>query len=99
MGTGTTLSKIATMLKNEGYNIVLSGAYQYTFDRLQEFSIKNRNQEVFEPSQIDLLTPVNYPRHQIIETASKKLEISGEEYINYIKKFGYHNEKYLIMIE
>lgn len=93
VGTGTTLSKIATMLKNEGYNIVLSGAYQYTFDRLQEFSIKNRNQEVFEPSQIDLLTPVNYPRHQIIETASKKLEISGEEYINYIKKFGYHNEK------
>lgn len=48
---------------------------------------------MFEPSQIDLLTPVNYPRHQIIETASKKLEISGEEYINYIKKFGYHNEK------
>ena len=71
----------------------LSGAYQYTFDRLKEFSIKSRNQEMFEPSQIDLLTPVNYPRHQITETASKKLEISGKEYINYLKAFGYHSKK------
>ena len=48
---------------------------------------------MFEPSQIDLLTPVNYPRHQITETASKKLEISGKEYINYLKAFGYHSKK------
>lgn len=93
VGTGTTLSKVTSMLKNEKYNVILSGAYQYTFDRLQEFSIKSRNQEMFEPSQIDLLTPVNYPRHQITETASKKLEISGKEYINYLKAFGYHSKK------
>lgn len=93
VGTGTTLSKIITMLKNEEYDVVLAGAYQYTFDRLQEFFIKNRDQDVFEPSRVDLLTPVNYPRHQIIENASKKLEISGEEYSYYLKKFGYHNKK------
>lgn len=91
IGTGTTMKKIREELEKHGYNICLCGAYQYTFDRLQEYSIKSRNQELFNPLEIDLLTPINYPRHQIIETAVAKLSISAGDYIDYLKMFGYHS--------
>lgn len=93
MGTGLTLKNIRSLLDKENHHVVLSGAYQYTFDRLQEFFIKSRDQEVFDPTSVDLLSPFNYPRHQINETAKEKLGVSGEEYVNYLRKFGYHGDK------
>ncbi len=92
IGTGTTMKKIKQELDKSENSVRLFGAYQYTFDRLQEFAIKSRGQELFNPLEIDLLTPINYPRHQIIETASIKLSISANDYIEYLRMFGYHSE-------
>lgn len=91
MGTGTTMKRIRKYFEDNNYSVVLSGAYQYTFDRLQEFSIKDRGQELFVPSEQELLTPFNYPRHQILERAVDKLAISPEEYVAYLNLFGYHS--------
>lgn len=92
MGTGTTIKMIKNQLINNGYDVSLAGSYQYTFDRLQEFTIRNRGQELFSIYEQDLLTPLNYPRHQILETAITKFADSSKEYVKYLNLFGYHSE-------
>ena len=89
VGTGSTLEEIKNILRNQNYNVIYSGGVQYTYDRLQDYIIKERGITVFDPLQMDLLTPHNYPRHHIIEGAVKKLFLSADEYLNYLKQFGY----------
>ena len=102
MGTGTTMKHVRDELTSNGHNVLLSGAYQYTFDRLQEYSIKDRGQGLFDPYAQDLLTPVNYPRHQILEKAVTYFGISPEDYIKYLNLFGYHRKQcsdYKLMLD
>lgn len=91
MGTGSTIKKIKEELIKNGYIVKLAGAYQYTFDRLQEFTIRNRGQELFNIYEQDLLTPLNYPRHQILETAITNFKESPQDYVKYLNLFGYHS--------
>lgn len=91
MGTGTTMKTIRNGLNSCGYDVKLTGSYQYTFDRLQEFSIRDRGQELFNVYEQDLLTPINYPRHQILESAVARFKDSPQNCISYLNLFGYHS--------
>ena len=102
MGTGTTMNKIKNGLNDAGYDVKLFGAYQYTFDRLQEFSINDRGQKLFDIYEQSLLTPINYPRHQILEKAVTKLQDSPIDCIDYLNLFGYHTDihsDYQVMLD
>lgn len=95
IGTGTTMSEITQMLKDEGINKIISGAVQYNWRNYLRVSIGDKTDiDRFEINDFDIVSPINYAGHKFYSHAINMLHSSGAEYVKYLKTKSYRQEEY-----
>ncbi len=101
MGTGATTKLLMDKLFSEGKGS-LYGAIQYNWHNYRRVEIGEKNIERFNPREVDLLTPFDYPGHKLIKQAVLHLKKSGNDYIEYVRLIGYRRNDindFQVMIE
>lgn len=101
MGTGATMKLLSNKLLAQGKQS-MCGAIQYNWHNYHRVETGEKSIERFNPKEIDLLTPFDYPGHKLIKQAVLHLEKSGTDYIEYVQSVGYRKigmNDFQVMIE
>lgn len=101
MGTGATMKLLTDKLLSVGKEASY-GTIQYNWHNYRRVEIGEKNIERFNPREVDLLTPFDYPGHKLIKQAVLHLNKSGSDYIEYVRSVGYRRSDindFQVMIE